>query len=103
MRPGFWLAFITAAPLVFWTELGPDTVLCEGSALAARYPLGPVFAGISGAFLAKMLLLAYLGYVVGGWLPPQLEFLPRILAASVFLIIAYRLLSDRRPERKPEE
>ena len=94
MTTSFLLALLTAFILVLISEMRPDAVLCEGGALATRYPLRPVLTGVCGAFLLKMLLIAFLGYGVGQRIPPRLGFLPKAFAAIVFLTFAYRLVID---------
>ena len=82
---------------VLGSELRPDTVMCEGSALAARYPLRPVIVGVAGAFVAKMLALAFVGNLLLERLPPSLSAAPAIIAAATCVVIALRLVWPAKP------
>jgi putative Ca2+/H+ antiporter (TMEM165/GDT1 family) len=90
--------FLTTFANAFAAEARIDKVVCAGGALAARYPPLAVLAGVSAAFLAKMLLLAYVGAALYSRLPPTLRDLPRFLTAAALLASAFLLLRRSRDE-----
>lgn len=81
---------------LFLAELGDKTQFVA-MALARRYRLWPVVAGVLAAFLVLNLLAVLLGEVLYRWVPEQLVL---AVAGTLFLYFGYRFL---REAQEPEE
>lgn len=83
--------FFTAFLAVFIVELAGDKTVYTVSSLCSRFPAGPIYVGISVAFMGKMLVAVMLGHVIGT-IPPRIL---ACLNAATFFLMAVALWRKR--------
>lgn len=83
--------FFTAFIAVFIVELAGDKTVYTVSSLCTRLPAGPIYVGISLAFMGKMLVAVMLGHVIAS-IPPRIL---ACLNAATFFLMAVALWRKR--------